>query len=122
MSSVDENNSFEKSALISDEYRNSEKRTNLEQQRMHTSSLQCSPSFKIVRSSIVDSINNTTIEKEFTNQESSDFINGGTTFHGNKSVRTGNSVRTGHILSFFCSLLNYYELPEFKKIKCKIKR
>lgn len=75
-----------------------------------------------ITSMFTDSINNTTIEKEFMNQESSDFINGGTTFHGNKSVRMGNSVRTGHILTFFCSLLNYYELPEFKKIKCKIRR
>lgn len=75
MSSVHENNSFEKSALISDEYRNSEKRTNLEQQRMHTSSVQCSLSFKIVGSSIVDSINNKTIEKEFTSQDSSDRLN-----------------------------------------------
>lgn len=96
--SVDQSNSFvesnkspEKSTSISGrsyEYRDSREQTNLEQRRIDTSSLQCLPSSKIMRTSAFDSINNTTIETEFTNQESSKFMDEGTTFGGDsKSIR-----------------------------------
>lgn len=61
---VESNKSQEKSISISgrrNDCRNWGRKTNLEQRRIHTSSLQRSPSFKMMKTSTVDSINNKTI-------------------------------------------------------------
>lgn len=87
INSVNENNDLvetnrnKRTSTLICEYRDSEKQTNLEERRIQISSLQCSTLSKIMVTSTVNSINNTTIETAITNQESY-ILDGNTTYHG----------------------------------------